>query len=383
MSLATRCTSCGTIFRVVQDQLKVSEGWVRCGRCQEVFSALEGLFDLEREAPPQRNDAKPSATDTPSAQAAAGTDDATESPNGEATDFDPFIGEASHERHAQALPSTHETDAIESRFLTQGRGPSAGSPSSDEPDDDGFYAARFEPDAADERPSALSEPDAAPAPTSLAARWRASRDSRDAARASSMLEPSFDGPSVAADTEEQAVAAGPSYLGIEAPAPPPRPAAMAAWGVGAALLVAALLGQVAHQFRDVFATQWPQSRGALLAMCEWTGCTVGPLRRLAAVTVEDSGLTQVQGAEAYRLSVTLHNRSAFEVAVPSIDLSLTDGSGALVSRRMLAPRDFSGGPSAGAGGVLTLAPGSEAQLQALLAARGTRITGYTVELFYP
>lgn len=52
MSLATRCTTCGTIFRVVQDQLKVSEGWVRCGRCEQVFNALEGLFDLEREAPP-------------------------------------------------------------------------------------------------------------------------------------------------------------------------------------------------------------------------------------------------------------------------------------------------------------------------------------------
>ena len=52
MSLATRCPSCGTIFRVVQDQLKVCEGWVRCGRCDEVFSALEGLFDLERDAPP-------------------------------------------------------------------------------------------------------------------------------------------------------------------------------------------------------------------------------------------------------------------------------------------------------------------------------------------
>ena len=53
MSLATRCTSCGTVFRVVQDQLKVSEGWVRCGRCNEVFNALEGLFDLERDAPPE------------------------------------------------------------------------------------------------------------------------------------------------------------------------------------------------------------------------------------------------------------------------------------------------------------------------------------------
>ena len=53
MSLATRCTSCGTVFRVVQDQLKVSEGWVRCGRCDAVFNALEGLFDLGRDSPPE------------------------------------------------------------------------------------------------------------------------------------------------------------------------------------------------------------------------------------------------------------------------------------------------------------------------------------------
>jgi predicted Zn finger-like uncharacterized protein len=51
MSLATSCPSCGTVFRVVQDQLKVSEGWVRCGHCQEVFNALEGLFDLARREP--------------------------------------------------------------------------------------------------------------------------------------------------------------------------------------------------------------------------------------------------------------------------------------------------------------------------------------------
>lgn len=50
MSLVTRCTTCSTVFRVVQDQLKVSSGWVRCGRCGEVFNALQTLFDLERDA---------------------------------------------------------------------------------------------------------------------------------------------------------------------------------------------------------------------------------------------------------------------------------------------------------------------------------------------
>lgn len=47
MSLATRCTACGTVFRVVQDQLRVSNGWVRCGRCGEVFNAVESLVDLD------------------------------------------------------------------------------------------------------------------------------------------------------------------------------------------------------------------------------------------------------------------------------------------------------------------------------------------------
>ena len=52
MSLATRCTACGTIFRIVEDQLRVSDGWVRCGRCAEIFDARELLFDIERDAPP-------------------------------------------------------------------------------------------------------------------------------------------------------------------------------------------------------------------------------------------------------------------------------------------------------------------------------------------
>lgn len=52
--LATRCSACGTVFRVVPDQLRVSEGWVRCGRCSQVFNALEGLVDLETGLPRRR-----------------------------------------------------------------------------------------------------------------------------------------------------------------------------------------------------------------------------------------------------------------------------------------------------------------------------------------
>lgn len=44
MSLNTRCPACDTVFKVVPDQLKVSSGWVRCGRCAEVFDAATHML---------------------------------------------------------------------------------------------------------------------------------------------------------------------------------------------------------------------------------------------------------------------------------------------------------------------------------------------------
>jgi len=43
MSLVTTCPSCGTIFRMVREQLDASDGWVRCGHCMEVFDAKTNL----------------------------------------------------------------------------------------------------------------------------------------------------------------------------------------------------------------------------------------------------------------------------------------------------------------------------------------------------
>lgn len=43
MSQITTCPSCSTRFRVVADQLRISDGWVRCGQCQEVFDARNHL----------------------------------------------------------------------------------------------------------------------------------------------------------------------------------------------------------------------------------------------------------------------------------------------------------------------------------------------------
>jgi predicted Zn finger-like uncharacterized protein len=47
----TQCPECATRFRVSEEQLASHDGMVRCGRCNEVFHAIEHL--CEKEADPQ------------------------------------------------------------------------------------------------------------------------------------------------------------------------------------------------------------------------------------------------------------------------------------------------------------------------------------------
>jgi predicted Zn finger-like uncharacterized protein len=59
----TRCPQCDTVFRVTPQQLQVSSGQVRCGRCRAVFDAFSSLSSH----PPGR---EPGAAVEPSAEAA-------------------------------------------------------------------------------------------------------------------------------------------------------------------------------------------------------------------------------------------------------------------------------------------------------------------------
>ena len=325
MSLATRCTACGTIFRVVQDQLKVSEGWVRCGRCNDVFNAMEGLFDLDRDSPPEWAEA---AGDASAAALPGGSDQPVlSSASAEVVIDQPFS--ARSDPHAHAHASTHAPTAkpVDARDRNE------------------FADAQFNTEllldaAAPEsgeaavEPSTLAEsPTEAPAPDFVTRAERAHRWQRPRTR----------------------------------------------WGLSAAavLLVAALGAQAMHHFRDTLAARWPQARPYVVAWCDWLGCRVELPRRVEDITVESTSLTHsVAGSDAFKLSVTLRNRGSAPVALPSVDLSLTDAGGQLVARRALAPGDFRVAS-------LGLEAGADATLQLMLSAGSRRITGYTVEVFYP
>lgn len=104
MTLATRCPACGTVFRVVQDQLRVSEGWVRCGRCGEAFNGVESMVPWPPsapEAPP--DDAAPQSSPTGAFEPVVESPPPAAEPASESTSS--ATGEISAEPQQQDAPS--------------------------------------------------------------------------------------------------------------------------------------------------------------------------------------------------------------------------------------------------------------------------------------
>ncbi|MEO7010234.1 MAG: DUF3426 domain-containing protein, partial [Caldimonas sp.] len=155
-----------------------------------------------------------------------------------------------------------------------------------------------------------------------------------------------------------------------------RPRMRAALGLAALLLLAGLGLQVGNHFRDLVAVRWPALAGPLTEWCMLASCTIEAPRLIDDISVESTALARAPGDDTFRLAVTLRSRANVAVALPWIDLSLTDASGRLVARKAIAVRHLD--PLA-----TLLQPRAEMALHTLLSARDAQVTGYTVEIFYP
>ncbi len=313
------------MFRVVQDQLRVSEGWVRCGRCDTVFQAHDALMDLVESPPLSSEDGE--FAPPPSALARGIT--ASNTPR------------RPSEPLGVSSPS-HDTDFPPTEWA-------------------GTQAPSFDdsapPDTTLRQPEAVRAPDPAPdrAPSGEAA---SAAPLSAAASSASSVKPGFVRQAERQDRWRS-------------------PATRAAMGFMALVLAGLLAGQVAFHHRDWVAARSPAAKALFTQVCARWGCTVEAPRTLRHVTLEGSGLARVaQDSQAVRLTVNLRNRGSTDIAVPSIDLSLTDATGQLIARRALSPADFRVEPA-------VIEGNSERQLELLLSAGDQAVTGYTVELFYP
>ena len=99
---------------------------------------------------------------------------------------------------------------------------------------------------------------------------------------------------------------------------------------------------------------------------------------LDAVAVEHSALSRVEGRpEALQLSLRIANRNDTLVALPAVEISLTDAQGQLIARRALLPPDFGIEPPA------VIDARTERPLELLLTTGDRVVSGFSVELFHP
>ena len=336
MSLITSCPACGTMFRVVPDQLKISEGWVRCGHCAEVFDATAHLT----QGTPPPAEAVPVEAPAPVVFPAALPPEPPEPP--------------------PSLPpspaSLVNAPIIAVRYE---REDSAFAPSSTGPDSQSLEPSELDAPFVFRR-SDLLGPEPEPSVLPPAAPPAAPEEDDDEAEPP----PEFEHVSFVRQARRKAFWSRPAVrLGLLALS---------------VLLALLLLLQLAYRDRDRLALQQPALRPLLAKLCAPPRCQLAAPRQIESVVIESSGFNRLRG-DTYRLSFSVRNTAGFGVAAPAMELTLTDSQDQPLVRRVLTPAELGArDPVIPAGGEWASAVGIE------LAGDGSlRIAGYRLLAFYP
>ncbi len=441
MSLVTRCPACATTFKVVRDQLRISDGWVRCGRCSEVFDATIDLQETPDPAQPAGPAEEPRHVDLPAppeSAAESAQDFASDHPELDELAETDFLDDEQEAppRDAGKPPSPPPPSPLASVFPPP---PSNARPftdfaATDKLPFDGVVADEPWPDDEEQDevlrmmemeasrtavrpppPPPLSFPDIdlnlPPARPALRAAVppAVAEDTGNAQLQKALRRARAKSAKIAkakARSDKAAVAATPSapmVLLASEPEPSveiarraPRwaagmPEASSFWhraGVRRSFWALAVLAmlllavQVLQQQRDLIAARQPSLRPALESLCRLTGCQVSALRQISDITIDGASFTREKSGEgAYRFSFTLRNAAAVPLAMPAVELSLLDTQERAVVRRVLTPSEF------GAPQVLQARAERAASLPLSLSgpevAALPPIAGYRVVAFYP
>jgi predicted Zn finger-like uncharacterized protein len=154
--------------------------------------------------------------------------------------------------------------------------------------------------------------------------------------------------------------------------------------VGVVILATALVVQLGVLLRSELIARWPALRPALVQVCRFYGCTVGWPMRAESLAVVGTDLQSVPGTDVLELTAVVRNRAAFRMALPSIELTLTDVQGHAVARKVFAPADYlaSSGTAGGARIDEGLDAGADLSIRVTFEARGLTAVGFVVYPFF-
>ena len=294
MSLKTRCPACDTVFKIVPDQLKVSNGWVRCGRCAEVFDA---------------------------AAHAAAPDEASPWPQ-------------SSPPAAAMSSATSTTNAASSTI------------------------------------SATTAKEAIFTPENIA---------NQATNTPANITFAPPNEQVETDLSFVRVAKNKAFWQERNVITSLRAACVALAGL--------LFFQVVFSQRNHLAAANPAIKRSFESLCQTIGCKIEPFKNIDAFKIDSSSFQKTQitagepaSAEVFALKLTLKNSSDMPVAMPAVELTLTEAGDKPVLRRVLLAKDFGFNSTAlAANGDWT----GEMKLAVTSNPAMPPVSGYRVLLFYP
>jgi predicted Zn finger-like uncharacterized protein len=335
----TNCPACRMNLAVTAADLRIGQGYVRCGRCERVFNALLTLAeDLEQE-----QQSGLAATGTTTVPALEDADrEAAPDPDDDVTDVPlPEAQPPDYESHWARItpinaPAPNELDLVESK--------ATGTFETIVLEGDGYLQTEEHVDEL-EVDAQLQE-------------MARQMDTRDATAGQEDVDVQVDvhpSEDIVMETE-----AGPLEPELDADAAVGNPRRHHwAWTATAAVLALALLAQLVHHSRQALVAH-PWGERPMRALYAVFGVTLEPKWDLRAYEVRQLGEVPSAATDRIMLRATVHNRSVNAQPPPVIRAVLQDRFGNTLSTTDIAPADYLRSP-----GPARMAP--DQRLDAMLA----------------
>jgi predicted Zn finger-like uncharacterized protein len=334
----TVCPKCALTLVVTAEDLRIAQGFVRCGRCSNVFNALARLSEERKakptqphpQSPPPREAAPPPPQPQPQPQPQDDEDAIPES----ALEFNPQAADVS--KVFVEPPPNPEWDAATGKFRARAREahddseytqPESQSASLDDTDThleielDASYLEAVHNNAPDE-------------PAAPAASREAEHAAIQAAAAGAEPEPDPE-PEIEAGTADEAQTGGEAGSGYQR-----APRLSYLWGAGTGALVLLLAAQLVHHYRSELATN-AQLYGPLTSVYSALGIPLVPRWNLGAYDVRQLGAS-ADTADTGRITVRASVKNVARQAqpLPLLRVTLQDRFGNRIAARDVPPQSY-------------------------------------------
>jgi predicted Zn finger-like uncharacterized protein len=314
----TTCPNCRLNLAVTAEDLRIGQGYVRCGRCERAFNALASLAeDLDHD---QQSGLAATGTTTVPALPDDGHEPLTDEPETLTAAAPPAGPAAAPEQNASLQPPySHEMDVVESTatgtfetIVLEGDGYLQTEEHVDEKEVDAQLQEMARQMDAQQQPAPEQDAEVHDPPD---------EEIRHHADENVVLE------TAAADFDAE---------GLSDNAPRPH----WIWPAAAAALVLALLAQIVHHNRQTLVAH-PWFEQPLQSVYAVFGTTLEPQWDLQAYDLRQLGGEALAGTSAtIVLRAAIHNRASTRQPPPMIRAVLQDRFGNALSTTAIAPQDY-------------------------------------------